>query len=147
MNMIGHNFRLGEIECAIGIEQLKKLDILVQRRQEQARYLSEKLADLNGLQVPKVMKGNTHAYYIFGMTLDTESPEADNTQVVARPDVARDCPRVPEIRRRGRWRERSHRCLYHYPSNTAPPQRGTAHPAPQVFSPPAQRRVRLEQVG
>jgi len=24
-NMIGHNFRLGEIECAIGIEQLKKL--------------------------------------------------------------------------------------------------------------------------
>ena len=25
-NMIGHNFRLGEIECAIGIEQLKKLE-------------------------------------------------------------------------------------------------------------------------
>ena len=24
-NMIGYNFRLGEIECAIGIEQLKKL--------------------------------------------------------------------------------------------------------------------------
>ena len=23
-NMLGHNFRLGEIECAIGIEQLKK---------------------------------------------------------------------------------------------------------------------------
>ena len=27
-NMIGHNFRLGEIECAIGIEQLKNLTFL-----------------------------------------------------------------------------------------------------------------------
>lgn len=82
VNMIGHNFRLGEIECAIGIEQLKKLDILVQRRQEQARYLSEKLADLNGLQVPKVMKGNTHAYYIFGMTLDTESLGVPRNRII-----------------------------------------------------------------
>ena len=32
-NMIGHNFRLGEIECAIGIEQLKKLNRFVQSRQ------------------------------------------------------------------------------------------------------------------
>ena len=32
-NMIGHNFRLGEIETAIGIEQLKKLSISVASRQ------------------------------------------------------------------------------------------------------------------
>ena len=31
-NMLGHNFRLGEIECAIGIEQLKKLRHLVNSR-------------------------------------------------------------------------------------------------------------------
>ena len=27
-NIIGYNFRLGELECAIGIEQLKKLKIM-----------------------------------------------------------------------------------------------------------------------
>ena len=32
-NMVGYNFRLGEIECAIGIEQLKKLKHLVTDRQ------------------------------------------------------------------------------------------------------------------
>ena len=35
--MVGHNFRLGEIECAIGIEQLKKLDRLVSSRQRIAK--------------------------------------------------------------------------------------------------------------
>ena len=31
-NILGYNFRLGEIESAIGIEQLKKLDYLIKRR-------------------------------------------------------------------------------------------------------------------
>ena len=31
INVIGHNFRLGEIESAIGIEQLKKLNSLIKR--------------------------------------------------------------------------------------------------------------------
>ena len=30
--MIGHNFRLGEIECAIGIEQLKKLNKIIKQK-------------------------------------------------------------------------------------------------------------------
>ena len=33
-NMIGHNFRLGELECAIGIEQLKKLKKLIKTKKE-----------------------------------------------------------------------------------------------------------------
>ena len=36
-NMVGHNYRLGEIECAIGIEQLKKLKGYVKRRQQIAK--------------------------------------------------------------------------------------------------------------
>src|SRR4029079_277780 len=31
-NMIGFNFRLGEVECAIGIEQLKKLRRMTESR-------------------------------------------------------------------------------------------------------------------
>ena len=49
-NMLGYNFRLGEIECAIGIEQLKKLEALLAVRQHIAQRLSEGLAGLPGLQ-------------------------------------------------------------------------------------------------
>lgn len=72
-NMIGYNFRLGEIECAIGIEQLDKLDALVARRQDVAVQLDRGLAGLEGLRIPVVKTGCTHSYYVYSMVLDIEA--------------------------------------------------------------------------
>ena len=72
-NMVGYNFRLGEIECAIGLSQLEKLSSLVQRRQEIATRLSSTLEKLNGLKVPKVDQEFTHAYYGYPIVLDVEN--------------------------------------------------------------------------
>ena len=69
-NMIGSNFRLGEIECAIGIEQLKKLSFLVDRKQKSADRLTTVLSDLKGLRTPTVMPDCTHAYYVYPLVLD-----------------------------------------------------------------------------
>ena len=71
-NIIGHNFRLGEIESAIGIEQFKKLDKLVESRKKAANFLNLGLSNLKGLKTPFVAKGISHAFYIYGMTLDIE---------------------------------------------------------------------------
>jgi len=69
-NMIGHNFRLGEIECAMGIEQLKKLKTQVESRQRIAGKLDKGLAGLKGLKIPTVMPDCTHVYYVYPMSLD-----------------------------------------------------------------------------
>ena len=69
-NMIGHNFRLGEIECAMGIEQLKKLDRMVKSRQRIAQKLDAGLAGLRGLRTPVVKPDCTHVYYIYSMYVD-----------------------------------------------------------------------------
>lgn len=69
-NMIGYNFRLGEIECAIGIEQLKKLDGYVATRQRAAERMSAGLASLAGLRTPVVSPGSTHVYYYYPLVLD-----------------------------------------------------------------------------
>lgn len=71
-NMVGHNYRLGEIEAAIGIEQLKKLEALVAGRQRLAERLTRGLAGLAGLRTPAVRPQCTHVYYVYGMVLDTE---------------------------------------------------------------------------
>ena len=68
-NMVGYNFRLGEIECAIGVEQLKKLKALVATRQRAAERLTEGLRDLPGLRTPVVRNGCTHVYYIYPLIL------------------------------------------------------------------------------
>ncbi len=71
-NMIGHNFRLGEIESSIGIEQLKKLDGLIKERQRIAKRLINGLKDLEGLNMPKTRQNCSHVYYMFFMTLDLD---------------------------------------------------------------------------
>lgn len=71
-NMVGHNFRLGEIECAMGIEQLKKLSRFVASRQRLAEALGTELNDLQGLRTPTVLPDRTHAYYVYPMQLDLQ---------------------------------------------------------------------------
>ncbi len=70
VNMLGYNFRMGEIECAIGIEQLKKLDGFVAGRQRSAARLTDGLQGLVGLRTPLVEADCTHAYYMYPLVLN-----------------------------------------------------------------------------
>ena len=71
-NMIGHNFRLGEIEAAIGIEQLKKLKTINRKRQSDATILSQGLRDLKGLEIPFINKNGTHVYYMYPLLIKSK---------------------------------------------------------------------------
>lgn len=70
VNMLGFNFRMTEIEAAIGSEQLKKLEGLVSRRVEAADYLTARLEGMPGLKRPTVASGVRHTYYLYGMRYD-----------------------------------------------------------------------------
>jgi len=71
-NMIGFNFRLGEIECAIGREQLRKLPQLVLSRQTAAELLTSGLGELPGLQIPVLAPERNHVYYVYPMQIDVD---------------------------------------------------------------------------
>ena len=63
VNMIGFNFRMTEIEAAIGRSQLKKLKTLVKRRIENANYLFRGLKGLPGIMLQALRRGATNVYY------------------------------------------------------------------------------------
>ena len=69
-NMIGFNFRLGEIESAIGIEQLKKLSSKIIRRQEIAQKLNTGLSKLPGIVTPYLDPSCTHVYYVYALKVE-----------------------------------------------------------------------------
>lgn len=78
-NLIGFNYRMTEIEAAIGSEQLKKLERLLAPRVEAADYLTERLRGLPGLTPPVVRPGVRHAYYVYPVKYDaarTQVPRA-----------------------------------------------------------------------
>ena len=68
---IGFNFRLTELQAGIGLEQLKKLKLIVKKKQDNAEYLTNKLKKFKGLILPNMKNGITHAYYMYPMRLDT----------------------------------------------------------------------------
>lgn len=72
-NMIGYNFRMGEMEAAISKIQLAKLDQRIDSRQNIAKMLNDGLSGLRGLKLPHVSAGSTHVYYVYGMVLDIDS--------------------------------------------------------------------------
>lgn len=63
VSMIGFNFRMTEIEAAIGSSQLKKLPLLVKKRQKNVEYLSKKLSEVPCIEVAPTRPGATHVYY------------------------------------------------------------------------------------
>lgn len=70
VNMLGFNYRMTEIEAAIGSEQLKKLADLVVPRVEAASYLTERLSKLPGINPPVVREGVRHCYYVYAIRYD-----------------------------------------------------------------------------
>lgn len=83
VNMVGFNYRMTEIEAAIGTEQLKKLKRLVAARQEHAAYLTTRVATLRGLTPPVVRPDVTHGYYFYPLRYDARATGVSRERVVA----------------------------------------------------------------
>ena len=64
VNMVGFNFRMNEIEAAIGRVQLEKLENLVTERISNAQYLAKELGSFEGITPPAVRDGCSHVYYV-----------------------------------------------------------------------------------
>ena len=69
-NMIGSNYRLTELQAAIGCAQLDRISDSIAHRQQLAKYFTERLEAIPGLTPPKVAEGAQHAYYLYAFTYD-----------------------------------------------------------------------------
>jgi len=70
INMVGQNYRLTELQAAIGREQLKKLKKLIEERIANCNYLSLELSKIPGIRSPKTRANTSHSYYMQPMLYD-----------------------------------------------------------------------------
>ena len=66
----GYNFRMTDIQAAVGTEQLKKVDMLNQRRIDNAACLTEGLKDVAGLTLPVVPSECKHVFHLYPVKID-----------------------------------------------------------------------------
>lgn len=72
---LGYNFRMTNLQAALGVAQLEKLDEFVTRKRAMGKLYSELLADVPGLQLPFArMAYAENIYWVYGVVLKDEVP-------------------------------------------------------------------------
>lgn len=67
---LGYNYRLSDIQCALGISQLKKLPAFLKRRREIAGYYDKCLLEMKSIRPLSVSNEVTHAYHLYVVRID-----------------------------------------------------------------------------
>jgi perosamine synthetase len=81
MVLLGFNYRLPDFACALGIEQLKRLDANLERRREIAERYSKAFAEIPGVIAPTVRPDVNPAWHLYPIRLDLGKLTADRAQI------------------------------------------------------------------
>jgi perosamine synthetase len=73
MTELGYNYRISDIQCALGISQLKKLPAFLKRRREIAEYYDKCLLEMKSVRPLSVSSDVTHAYHLYVVRIDLNS--------------------------------------------------------------------------
>lgn len=71
---IGYNLKATDLQAALGLSQLKKLDYFISRRRENFNYLFNGLTEIQGLLLPKATPNSEPSWFGFPITLDPKHP-------------------------------------------------------------------------
>lgn len=82
-NIIGQNYRLGEVEAAIGRVQLKKLAAIVADRQDKARELIKRLACYKGIRFNLSQDLSEHAFYVLPFEYDERDTGVVRSKIIS----------------------------------------------------------------
>ena len=69
---LGYNYRLTDIQSALGISQLKKLNKFINRKKEIAKIYDEKFKDIDLFEIPKVPPNVSHSYHLYPLKIKFE---------------------------------------------------------------------------
>lgn len=70
---LGYNLRMTELQAAIGVAQIEKLEYFTQRRIANARYLTKQLTGI--VQTPVVRSGYRHVYHQYTIRIPSKRNE------------------------------------------------------------------------
>ncbi|MDH4100572.1 MAG: DegT/DnrJ/EryC1/StrS family aminotransferase [Nitrospirota bacterium] len=82
-NLLGFNYRMTDLQGAVGLVQLSKLDRFIAERRSWARYYSENLADIPWLRPPFVPEGYDHSWQAYVCYVDESKAPISRNEIMA----------------------------------------------------------------
>jgi perosamine synthetase len=81
MVLLGFNYRIPDVLCVLGAEQLKRLDANLERRREIAAQYTVAFRELPGIIPPAAREDVKPAFHLYPIRLDLKMVSADRTQI------------------------------------------------------------------
>jgi len=69
---LGYNYRISDINCALGISQMERIDEIVSRRAEIAESYNQKLQNVSEIQTPLVSPSGKTSWFVYVIRLDDQ---------------------------------------------------------------------------
>lgn len=83
-NLLGFNYRMTDLQGAVGLVQLRKLDQFITERQRRAEYYRDQLADIPWLRMPVFPENGTHAWQAFVIYVDPDKAPLPRNDIMER---------------------------------------------------------------
>ncbi len=79
---LGYNYRLSEINCALGIAQLERLEEILRKRERVAQMYNERLQEIQGVRIPYVAPYVKISWFVYVIRLGEEYTQADRDRIL-----------------------------------------------------------------
>jgi len=66
---LGYNWRMSSFTAALGLSQLKKIDKMIKKRQDNAKYLNSRFSKIREISLPIPPEGYEHVYQMYTIKL------------------------------------------------------------------------------
>ena len=71
---LGHNFRMTNLQAAIGVAQIERMEEIIARKRHMGTAYTERLADLDSIQLPVERDWARQVYWMYGLVLRDDVP-------------------------------------------------------------------------
>jgi len=69
MHELGYNYRISDFQCALGSNQLKKLNKFIDKRRDIAKLYNKSFSNVDNLIIPENQNSINHAYHLYPLQI------------------------------------------------------------------------------
>ena len=81
---LGYNYRISDINCALGIAQLERIDEILAKREKVAKLYNERLKEIEELIIPEFEENKKISWFVYVVRLIDKYSRRDRDLILAK---------------------------------------------------------------
>lgn len=82
MKYLGYNFRLPDINCALGISQIKKLNKYIKKREKISKIYDNFFSNCIKFKIPNKINNNTNSFHLYPLLLNLKEIKKNKDKII-----------------------------------------------------------------